>query len=119
MPSGSISQQPERPDANKRHAQVPQTGYQHASDDVEHMPAEELAWQMDKTIDDILFLTRRYMNQYNARWEKTGQGYWGTGQMSVAWYVGFAHWEGGAEEIREQHRAMTDALNNAAKGARS
>ena len=112
MPSGSIPHDQQRPQKGKRHGNEARNvqSAQHASDDVENMPLEELEWQMDKTLNEILYFTRLYMLQYNERWERTGEGYWGCGHQSVGWFVSRAHWEGDARDIEEQHNNLENGV---------
>ena len=101
MPSGSISQQPERPDANKRHAEVVQS---QMSDE---QYAREVLRQMDATLEDILTLTRRYMRLSEQNHHIVGLKSDPTlAQFSVLWIVGRAHLADTIKEIRRLHNEM-------------
>ena len=110
MPSGSIPHGQQRPQDGKRHTRIPETGYQHASDDVDHMSDEELDWQMYRTLADIMFLTHRYMRQFDEKGRRTG----GIprsreSQVIVMHLVGWAHMASTPEEADELHRRMQEA----------
>lgn len=107
MPYGSIPHDKQRKQSGKRHAQVPENGNQHASDDVENMSVEELLWQMEKTENDLLDTIRlliRQCEQYN----RLIPGADRNGQYSAAWIASWAHNPGDVADLNR----LCDALND-------
>ena len=98
MPSDqSIPHGQQRPDVAKRHAKIPTSGSQHRANDVENMSVEELDWQIEKTQNELLDMTRllmRQCNQYNQLVDGTRDGQWIAG-----WLASRAHWPGDVNDL--------------------